>query len=219
MGAPTAHPVHSCRACPYGAASPFERAHAKAVVASRAANAPPVGHVPRPQGVYAGHEEFGGRVVPGWSAGCATGMEMGCGTKWLHQAILPAGTQCDSHGTHTASTAAGRRYGVAKEATIVAVQGLDCTGEATDSKFISALEWSVSAAPAARTGTGGRACERDSPVLTGVVRRREARADGRRARMGGAGVDAEALGTARHAARRPWATAVPRGAAFGGRRD
>ena len=36
------------------------------------------------------------------------------------------------HGTHTASTAAGRRYGVAGKAEVVAVQVLDCTGESTE---------------------------------------------------------------------------------------
>ena len=42
-----------------------------------------------------------------------------------------------------ASTAAGSRYGVAKEATIVAVQALDCKGNAHDSVFISAMDWAV----------------------------------------------------------------------------
>lgn len=35
---------------------------------------------------------------------------------------------CDGHGTHVASVAAGRTVGVAKEATVVAVRVLDCTG-------------------------------------------------------------------------------------------
>jgi subtilisin family serine protease len=35
---------------------------------------------------------------------------------------------CDGHGTHVASIAAGRSVGVAKEADVVAVRVLDCNG-------------------------------------------------------------------------------------------
>ena len=35
---------------------------------------------------------------------------------------------CDGHGTHIASTAAGRSVGLAKEASLVAIRVLDCDG-------------------------------------------------------------------------------------------
>jgi len=40
----------------------------------------------------------------------------------------PNATDCDGHGTHIGSTAVGRTVGVAKEASMVAVRVLDCTG-------------------------------------------------------------------------------------------
>lgn len=40
----------------------------------------------------------------------------------------PNATDCDGHGTHIGSTAVGRVVGVAKEASLVAVRVLDCTG-------------------------------------------------------------------------------------------
>ena len=109
-------------------------------------------------GVFIDHEEFEkekGRIIGGWSVGCPTGQEEDCGTRWLHQGHLTHqiletssfrsmnGEVCEGHGTHTASTAAGKLYGVAKEAEIVVVQGLDCNGTASDSMFIAALDWAV----------------------------------------------------------------------------
>jgi hypothetical protein len=58
------------------------------------------------------------------------------------------GKGCDAHGTHTASTAAGNRYGVAKEASIVVIQGLSCIATAQDSLVVKALEWVVTDARA-----------------------------------------------------------------------
>ena len=106
---------------------------------------------------YVDHEDFtGGRVIDGWSIGCPTGTEADCGGRWLQKGHLThklmqtstfrssSGVVCEGHGTHTASVAAGRLYGVAKAAEIVVVQGLDCNGTASDSMFIAALDWAVS---------------------------------------------------------------------------
>lgn len=48
---------------------------------------------------------------------------------------------CNGHGTHVASLAAGRLYGVAKNATIVSARVFDCTGSTYTSDVISALNW------------------------------------------------------------------------------
>ena len=107
-------------------------------------------------GIYVHHSDFAGRIVDGYSIGCPTGNEEACRTgQWVHKGYITddtptasgfqsdTGERCDSHGTHTASTAAGRLYGVAKEAEIVVVQGLDCNGTASNSMFIAALDWAV----------------------------------------------------------------------------
>jgi hypothetical protein len=49
------------------------------------------------------------------------------------------GHGCDAHGTHTSSIAVGCKYGVAKEASLVVVQGLSCTSTAQDSLVVKAL--------------------------------------------------------------------------------
>ena len=100
-------------------------------------------------GVRISHSDFGGRAVAGFSARCPTGYEDDCtsrGGQWLYQGVVTPseGSSCDSiHGTHCAGTAAGTKYGVAKGATIVAVQGLACTGSGTTSDEIAGIEWSV----------------------------------------------------------------------------
>lgn len=49
------------------------------------------------------------------------------------------GVDCDGHGTHVASIAAGTTYGAAKGATIIPVRALDCTGSGTLSDILSAI--------------------------------------------------------------------------------
>jgi subtilisin family serine protease len=46
-------------------------------------------------------------------------------------------TDCDGHGTHVAGTAAGRSVGMAKEAAVVAVRVLDCSGSGRISDVIA----------------------------------------------------------------------------------
>jgi len=49
-------------------------------------------------------------------------------------------SDCDGHGTHVASVAAGRTVGVAKEAKVVAVKVLDCDGIGTISTIIAGAQ-------------------------------------------------------------------------------
>ena len=48
---------------------------------------------------------------------------------------------CNGHGTHVASTAAGTTWGVAKQATIHTVRVLDCQGTGSGSAIIAGMEW------------------------------------------------------------------------------
>ncbi len=50
-------------------------------------------------------------------------------------------TDCNGHGTHVAGTAAGKKYGIANKAKLVAVKVLDCTGGGTLSGVIQGIEW------------------------------------------------------------------------------
>lgn len=51
---------------------------------------------------------------------------------------------CNGHGTHVAGTAAGTQYGIAKNAKIVPVRVLGCTGFGSFSQVIAGLEWILS---------------------------------------------------------------------------
>jgi subtilisin family serine protease len=53
---------------------------------------------------------------------------------------------CNGHGTHVATTAAGTQYGVAKNATVVPIRLLDCNGSGRYSGVISSLDWILSPA-------------------------------------------------------------------------
>jgi len=76
-------------------------------------------------GIRATHSDFGGRVVAGYSV-----VPDGYGTN-----------DCNGHGTHVASTAAGVSYGVASAAVLVPVRVLDCEGSGMQSDTISGLNW------------------------------------------------------------------------------
>ena len=104
-------------------------------------------------GVRISHDDFGGRAIGGFSVHCPTGNETTCtsaGGKWAYEGIITdqvnsdvGGNGCSSHGTHCAGTVGGGQYGVAKRATIVAVQALSCSGSAPTSDIIAAVEWAV----------------------------------------------------------------------------
>lgn len=99
------------------------------------------------------HAEFGGRA----SVGTDT---VGDGQN---------GNDCNGHGTHVAGIAAGRTFGVSKEARPVAVRVLNCQGSASTSGVIAGIDWVTAHAvrPAVATmGLGGAA----SAALDAAVR-------------------------------------------------
>lgn len=53
----------------------------------------------------------------------------------------PDATDCHGHGTHVAGTAAGRTYGVAKAAKIVAVRVLNCQGSGNTDQIVAGIDW------------------------------------------------------------------------------
>lgn len=77
-------------------------------------------------GIEIGHSDFGGRA------------------EWGYNAVDSDNTDGNGHGTHTASTAVGTTYGVAKKATVVAVKVLGSDGSGTNSGVIAGMEWAVS---------------------------------------------------------------------------
>jgi cerevisin len=89
-------------------------------------------------GVYPGHSEFQGRATFGWAA--------------------PGYLEVDGegHGTHIAGIAAGRTYGVAKNANIIAVRVVDDKGNADKDELIAGLNYV--AANVRSTGRPSIAC-------------------------------------------------------------
>lgn len=79
-------------------------------------------------GIYIAHNDFGGRAT--WGA-----------TFGDYEDIDDNG-----HGTHTASTAVGAQYGIAKAAAIIAVKVLDSAGNGAYSDIIAGIEWVMNAA-------------------------------------------------------------------------
>jgi len=87
-------------------------------------------------GIRITHEQFGGRAFGGWSAGS--------GANWVPDGIITdANPACDDHGTHCAGTVGGSLAGVAKQASLIAVQVLDCTGSGAIDGVLSGIEWAV----------------------------------------------------------------------------
>ena len=78
-------------------------------------------------GLRISHDDFGGRALAGWSAYCNELKTSECaenGGSWLRRGVIAGSTVCNGHGTHCGSTAAGTTYGVAKNATLIAVQAI-----------------------------------------------------------------------------------------------
>ena len=76
-------------------------------------------------GVNYSHSEFTGRMLPGYSA---------VGGNY---------EDCNGHGTHVAGTIAGKVFGIAKDANIVAVRVLDCQGSGSTSGILDGLNWLI----------------------------------------------------------------------------
>jgi subtilisin family serine protease len=76
-------------------------------------------------GIRLTHNDFTGRAVSG------------------HDAVDPGTTaeDCHGHGTHVAGTTGGRRFGVAKAVSLVAVRVLNCGGSAPNSIVIAGIDW------------------------------------------------------------------------------
>jgi subtilisin family serine protease len=113
-------------------------------------------------GIHFAHAEFGGRAVPG-----ADLVTPGDGGIVTPDAV---GADCYGHGTHVAGTVGGTTYGVAKNARLVAVRVLDCSGRGRTSDVIAGVDWVTAnrvRPAAANMSVGGGA----SAALTEAVRR------------------------------------------------
>lgn len=78
-------------------------------------------------GLNMSHTEFTGRIAASW-----TGINDGKGAN-----------DCNGHGTHTAGTAAGTTYGIAKKAKIIPVRVVECDGSGWNSTAIAGIDWAV----------------------------------------------------------------------------
>lgn len=83
-------------------------------------------------GINYDHSEFGGRAkYPGYDPSDVRNKEN------------QKGKDCDGHGTHVASLAVGKEYGVAKKAIAYSVRVLGCTGSAPWSVVIDGLNYAA----------------------------------------------------------------------------
>ncbi|MBT2507605.1 S8 family peptidase [Streptomyces sp. ISL-98] len=103
-------------------------------------------------GIEYTHTEFGGRATFGYDA-------MGDEAE---------GKDCNGHGTHVAGTVGGATFGVAREASLVAVRVLDCRGQGTMSSLIAGFDWVAGNAkqPAVMNASLGGP---DSPAVNNAV--------------------------------------------------
>lgn len=85
-------------------------------------------------GIRYTHEEFGGRASLGYDFVLDEDPE----NTDPNQA---PGEDCKGHGTHVAGTVGGVTYGVAKEVNLVSVRVFGCSGGASASRVIAAVEW------------------------------------------------------------------------------
>ena len=76
-------------------------------------------------GILASHNDFGGRVLSGYTA-----ISDGRGS-----------SDCNGHGTHVAGTIGGATWGVAKGVRLVPVRVFGCTGGSANSTIIAGIDW------------------------------------------------------------------------------
>ena len=82
-------------------------------------------------GINFAHEQFGGRAVSGTDIARATSGSL----------VEPSGSDCDGHGTHVASLAAGITTGVAPGSRVFSVRVLDCNGLGEVPDVVEGLQW------------------------------------------------------------------------------
>jgi len=87
-------------------------------------------------GVAAAHPDLIGRVTQGFDV---------IGSN-------QANTDCHYHGTHVAGTIAGTSFGLAKNATVVPIRVLGCTGSGSTSGILRAINWVIANHPAGVAG-------------------------------------------------------------------
>ncbi|GAB2876004.1 hypothetical protein GCM10027074_50040 [Streptomyces deserti] len=108
-------------------------------------------------GIRISHKDFGGRASYGWDF---VGKDAYAGDG-------------NGHGTHVAATVAGKSYGVAKKARVVAVRVLDHAGAGTTAQVIAGIDWVTRHAkkPAvANLSLGGyRNAQLDAAVRTSIA--------------------------------------------------
>jgi len=108
-------------------------------------------------GIRNSHSDFGGRASSGYTA-----ISDGRGTD-----------DCNGHGTHVAGTVGGTAYGVAKQASLVAVRVLNCRGSGTNSGVIAGVDWvtanHVKPAVANMSLGGGASTALDNAVANSIA--------------------------------------------------
>jgi aqualysin 1 len=107
-------------------------------------------------GIRADHQEFYGRLQPGFSA-----IADGNGTN-----------DCHGHGTHVAGTLGGTTHGVAKGVSLTPVRVLDCTGSGAWSSVIAGIDYVANSPlrPAvANLSLGGAASDAVDAAVAGAV--------------------------------------------------
>src|SRR5581483_5475295 len=95
-------------------------------------------------GLRSTHTDFAGRVLPGRNfASKGTGF-LCVNFGFNCPAANPTDTSdCNGHGTHTAGTAVGTTYGVAKGAKIVPVSVFGCGNSTATSTIIAGVDWAT----------------------------------------------------------------------------
>ena len=107
-------------------------------------------------GIRLNHRDFGKRATSGFDA-------------------VDGGTadDCNGHGTHVAGTVAGTAHGVAKQALLVAVRVLDCSGSGTTAGVVAGVDWvtanAIKPAVANMSLGGGASAVLDDAVTNSIA--------------------------------------------------